>query len=408
MDRPPALLAAIVSCRKSATADLKYFDFRPMKTFHYVHYNRTFAQPRPGFVLMSFLRWPSAMIAVATSMTSPVCTRRRRRPSPSPDLPAFNAAGAALLATAAAALLAERFRRRRDGLRRTNAPCTYDSRGHADGSPCVVLEAGANSWSTVWAPVMARLAPFARSFSYDRPGLGRAEFAGVLTVAQHADALHARLVATGAGPPYVLVAHSLGALFVNRLLQRLPREDVLGVVYCDGASAETVAQLRNVVPRAVPPTWLAVALARLGVLRALAPVALSRYADAFRENAALWKEARAVWSRAGWLRAYSGEWVAAMREVDEGAVLPDGWLGSMPITVIVPDVYERTRGKGHIAEVQARLSRYSSDSKVVRVEQCGHFVQLVRPDVVVDAVQDVVERAKKQRLTPAWKEGAKL
>lgn len=73
-----------------------------------------------------------------------------------------------------------------------------------------------------------------------------------------------------------------------------------------------------------------------------------------------------------------------------------GWLGDTPLAVLVPDVYERTRGREFITELQEKAALASNDSVVYRVADCGHFVQLDRPEVVVEAVKDVMVRAKKK------------
>eukprot|EP00177_Eucheuma_denticulatum_P004317 GFKZ01007840.1.p1 GENE.GFKZ01007840.1~~GFKZ01007840.1.p1 ORF type:complete len:337 (+),score=37.96 GFKZ01007840.1:978-1988(+) len=263
------------------------------------------------------------------------------------------------------------------------------------GAPCVILEAGANSWSPMWAQVASRLGEFARVFRYDRAGYGFSDGSTGegRSVAQVAAELGMLLDAVGASPPYVLVAHSLGALYINRLIMTLDPRDVWGVVYVDAASPETVRMLEKVVPRVSPPTWLARVLGWLGVLRLLAPMALTPYLREFQ--AGLREEAMATWARGEWLVAYTTEWTDVMRGVKgTGMKFEEGWLGELPIAVLVPDVYERTEGKAYVGELQAAIACYSSDATVIEVSDCGHFIQLERPDVVVGAVKNVISRAK--------------
>lgn len=321
-----------------------------------------------------------------------VCARRPRSAT------CFNT-GAVCAAAAASALVVERVRRIIDGLpmRRgvhVEYRSTLQSSSPSSSPPvCVVFEAGSNSWSTVWAPVSKRVARYARTFAYDRPGFARSGYASPSSVKESANRLISLLREEGAGPPYILVAHSLGALYINEVVRRLPAGDVLGVVYVDAASLETVRELRNVVPNTVTPRWIASALGALGVLRIISPLLVKPYANAFESVPVLWKEARATWARGEWLRAYTSEWAMAMREADEGREKPDGWLAGMPISVIVPDVYERTEGKAFVGQMQRRLARYSNNANVFTVKNCGHFVQLERPDVVADAINDVLRRA---------------
>lgn len=275
----------------------------------------------------------------------------------------------------------------------------YHAPPDLQSAPCVVMEAGANSWSPVWEDVASKLSSMARVLRYDRAGFGFSDpdLSPGRNVRSVADDLADIIAAIGARPPYVLVAHSLGALYMNVLMQILKPADVCGVVYVDAASPEAVALLERFVPTASPPVWLAKALGWFGLLRLLAPVILRPYAAAFRGE--LKDEAMATWARGDWLLAYTREWKAAIDDIKlsskgQGLEFPAGWLGSVPISVLVPDVYRRTEGKAYVAELQTRLAAYSSDAIVITVDDCGHFVQLERPDVVADAVRNVIQRAQ--------------
>ena len=60
-----------------------------------------------------------------------------------------------------------------------------------------------------WANVQPHVAPFARTFAYDRPGLGKSDPSPhPRTVQQMAAELHSLLHAAKVAPPYVLVGHS--------------------------------------------------------------------------------------------------------------------------------------------------------------------------------------------------------
>lgn len=275
--------------------------------------------------------------------------------------------------------------------------------------PCVVMEAGANSWSPMWDEVSARIEGFARVLRYDRPGFGFSDpcfpLYGPRSVTAVAEDLRAALKASDANPPYVFVAHSLGALYVNALLTYLAPDDVCGVVYVDAASPETVRMLEKIVPNTSPPRWLAKGLGSLGVLRLLAPLVLRKYADSFRGE--LKRQAIATWARGDWLMSYTGEWAGALRSIrggldgDEALQFAPGWLGEIPIAVLVPDVYQRTSGMGYITMLQSAVADYSTDARVIPVTDCGHFVQLDRPEVVAEAVEGIITRAREKH---RWRE----
>lgn len=281
----------------------------------------------------------------------------------------------------------------------------YQAPPTLNSEPCVILEAGANGWSAMWDDVASHIGHMARVLRYDRPGFGfsDAKERPHYSIFSIASDLRAVLRAAEARPPYVFVAHSLGALYVNALLSLLHPDDVWGVVYVDAASPRTVRLLQGVVPNSSPPAWLARALGFLGVLRLLAPVALRPYAKAYDRE--LLQEAMATWTKGEWLLSYTAEWAAALKSVGgngflDKLIVPE-WLGDVPIAVIVPDVYQRTDGKNYIEGLQKEVATYSRDAVVVGVEDCGHFVQIDRPDVVVEAVKSIIQRAKVKRVVDA-------
>jgi pimeloyl-ACP methyl ester carboxylesterase len=102
------------------------------------------------------------------------------------------------------------------------------------GGPTVILEAGYGDNGTIWAPVQIHASEFVRVCSYDRAGLERSDEpdhyprTGAETVAD----LHAALQAAEVKPPYLLVGHSYGALFSRLFAETYPSE-VAGLLLLD-------------------------------------------------------------------------------------------------------------------------------------------------------------------------------
>lgn len=268
--------------------------------------------------------------------------------------------------------------------------------------PCVIFEAGANCWSTVWKEVAGSIEQVARVVRYDRPGFGYSDALSAPSrrdVTVVAEDLVQILRVMNVSPPYIFVAHSLGALYANAAMGVLGRANVSGVVYVDAASPAAVRHLKGVVPQSSIPAWVARTLGVLGVLRGLTPFLLRPYVQSFKGE--LLRESRKVWARGDWLVSYTSEWANALKAVARGEQLErlcqDSWLGDTPTTVLIPDVYDRTRGKEHVVSLQERVARYSKDSVIVRVQNCGHFVHIDQPDVVVNAISSVIARAEQKR-----------
>ena len=102
-----------------------------------------------------------------------------------------------------------------------------------EGSPTVVLEAGASTASVMWTPVQSRVAEVTRVCSYDRAGLGWSHAAsGSAGAEEVARRLRQSLAGVGESAPYVLAGHSMGGAYAL-VYQDMHPEDVVGLVLID-------------------------------------------------------------------------------------------------------------------------------------------------------------------------------
>ncbi|MEO8434180.1 MAG: alpha/beta fold hydrolase [Pyrinomonadaceae bacterium] len=114
-----------------------------------------------------------------------------------------------------------------------------------DHWPAVILEGGFGAGIASWTTVQAEIAKFAQVVSYDRAGLGQSEPGPKPRSAkQIALELHQALQAAGIKPPYVLVGHSFGGPYIRVFANMYPRE-VAGMVLIDPSQETFDDWMRN-------------------------------------------------------------------------------------------------------------------------------------------------------------------
>lgn len=272
--------------------------------------------------------------------------------------------------------------------------------------PRVVLESGLGAPGLLWIRVQTALADAGiRVCSYDRPGYGWSDPAGEpWTPEQQADSLRTLLAAAGEAPPYVLVGHSLGGILIREFAQRHPAETA-GLVLVDARHEDFFERM--------PPEYLSgdqENLNRARWLQVMTPLGMTRLAgtlgqlDAFEDYLApLPDEAEgAAWAH---LVYSSNHWRASVQEREtidaayaavRGHMLPD----DLPLVVLTAehgmDAWRTDVGPADDAArqswmtMQEDLASLSTRSQWTIVAGAGHYLQLERPDVVVEAVQAVL------------------
>lgn len=97
--------------------------------------------------------------------------------------------------------------------------------GPSSGAPVVVFENGARMTLDSWTAVVAGLGRDATVLTHNRAGYGQSEPAeGPRSGEAIVEELRALLAAKGLKPPYVLVGHSMGGLYMQWFARRYPQE----------------------------------------------------------------------------------------------------------------------------------------------------------------------------------------
>ncbi len=260
------------------------------------------------------------------------------------------------------------------------------------GSPAVILDSGLGDTYISWRKVQPPTAQFTRVCSYDRAGLGFSYYnRHSSTSKDFAKELHTLLNNAGVAPPYVLVGHSLGGFDV-RLYATLYRSEVAGMVLVDSSHPE---QQKRFPPALndMDATWLR----EQEFFEFTMPFGIPRLLGFCGNDA----EVRAAECNFHSVR----EAVAELKSVSESAaqVATAGSLGDLPLVVLShdpdkpqPDLPEDLVKPTNDAwqQMQEELAHLSTRSTHVIAKNSGHYIQLDQPEVVIEAVRQVVDQAR--------------
>ncbi len=281
--------------------------------------------------------------------------------------------------------------------------------GH--GTPTVIFEAGISASSLSWAHVQARVASFARTVSYDRSGLAWSDAArGRITAARCADELHRLISAMDLPGPFVFVSHSYGAFVLQSYASRHPA-NVSALVLVDPIyPAEWIGLAGRERWRLKGGVFLSrvgAALASVGAVRAClsllargktrvpkgvsrlfgsdAASVLSRLAGQVQKlPVETWPAVQAHWSQPKCFMSMA-EHLAGLRrsasEVAAAAALP----AEAPVTVITAATQSAAYRQEHI-----RIAARSRHGRQIDATGSGHWILLDEPDLVANAIQDVI------------------
>ncbi|MFC7582703.1 alpha/beta fold hydrolase [Nonomuraea antimicrobica] len=269
------------------------------------------------------------------------------------------------------------------------------------GDPAVVVVPALGESCLDFAALLPALAAETRTVVFDRAGLGWSDpVRKPMAQLDAADDLRTALHQAGVEPPYVLVGHSMGG-YVLRLFAAAYPGEVAGLVFVDSSHPE-----QHRIPGYHWKTvrYAAARRARwFGVRRLLVDLGLPS-----PRSSAVPAEYAAAWTalRLGDRQRRTSWWELALRAQIAAAVGErTGPLGSTPVTVLTcskNDPYATTRKerallRQHLQSwypLQADLAALSTDSKHVVARRAGHYIHHHEPELVVEAILDMVRRVR--------------
>lgn len=124
-----------------------------------------------------------------------------------------------------------------------------------NGGPAIIFENGLGGTMDWWAKVFPEISKNTTVFAYNRPGYGKSDPVSTPREGKHiVDELRTLLRNRGLNPPYILVGHSLGGLYMQLFARRYPNE-VGALILVDSTHP---AQLKGAGSPENWPAWLRV------------------------------------------------------------------------------------------------------------------------------------------------------
>lgn len=268
------------------------------------------------------------------------------------------------------------------------------------GFPTVVLDSGTGEYWLSWYKVQPQVANLTRVCSFDRAGLGWSDPSpNPRTSRVMAQELHSLLHNAGVPAPFVLAGHSLGGAN-TRVYASLYPDDVLGIVLIDAVHPDIL--------RRSPPEvgeYLKTFIRMLNRRGSLMPFGISRIMGWCGTDPPEFRSmVRAVECQAKPWREIHEEWANFDVNMDQVRSTPS--LGSMPVVVVsrdpekfaqgVPEKFSKESNQAW-ESLQQDLMGLSSNSSRMIAKQAEHYVQIDRPDVVIEAFRKILDKCRAAR-----------
>lgn len=230
------------------------------------------------------------------------------------------------------------------------------------GKPTVIIEAGLGSGYDAYDTLQTAISSLTKVVSYDRPGLGESSKSpNPRTLSNYINELRLLLQKEGIEPPYILVGHSLGGLIMRYYAHKYPKE-VTGLVLID----------------CIPDGWINYIMSthskeEIEELNKVINPELNNSKGVIKDE---WQEFQ------------------NNCELIKGVQL----LKNIPIRLITAIQYgNEQKALGYHpedmqiwAQMQANIMANSTNAKQIITDNSGHSVQLTEPELIIDAIKELV------------------
>ena len=269
------------------------------------------------------------------------------------------------------------------------------------GTPTVILDSGLGAPGLGWSLVQKKVSQFATVCSYDRAGSGWSDASPFPRTGQQvAKELHELLIRANIPGPYILVGHSSGGINLRFFEAQYP-QDVAGMVLVDAPSENYFDQISGEYPEfsfeKMKRTSLLLKLgSRMGLSRILFATLHSKYKSRFQPSE--WDMITALGSSTKNADTSCDELASFQDNLRELAQAKRS-LGNKPLIVISPGQLGQPKGISQerwdrflkiMMTLQKDFLKLSTQSRHIIVENADHMIPYDHPQVIVDAIHELV------------------
>lgn len=247
-----------------------------------------------------------------------------------------------------------------------------------ENSPTVIMDAGVGNNSLDWQLVQPEIAQRARVISYDRAGYGWSDDGTEpRTPERVVEELHQLLQRAEIEPPYLMVGHSFGGIYVRLFAEQYP-DEVVGLVLVESSHPDMIKTI-NTGPELKRLRRVAV-FKKFGIVRAMLPRLLSHanYLDPVARKQYL---AMNMLDSDNVIRE-------ALPMYETGITLSDSI--DLPVTVISRERFDEVAAEQRWQEYQDQLAALSPRVRHLYSKSSSHYTALADPQIVISAVDDLL------------------
>ncbi|WP_293915596.1 MULTISPECIES: alpha/beta fold hydrolase [unclassified Sphingobacterium] len=267
------------------------------------------------------------------------------------------------------------------------------------GNYTVVFESGLASDHFNWRDVQQKLAEDSVvTLAYDRSGFFLSEAGDTAkTNTSISDELYQLLEKTHCPKPYIVVGHSMGAIYLRSFIDQ-HRKDIAGIVFVEGAHPLQMKKSSPEVLKAFsqPPHWAVTAGVETGIFRLI-------FSKAQVSPEIPMDHPFQTQFKNYFYKSYDAVFKEAKNDVLNFEMAEhSGKFGNIPLTVIMgnPKIWsgaienEKARQDFEtlVSELHHDMLSWSADSHLVIAQNSGHIVQVNDADLIIQEIRSLLSK----------------